>query len=760
MKASRNTNKRVFTKTMQEKLAITVLVITLALFALVMVLYNLIKHNQEDYNQIVLDHQNYSSQILPYRRGEIMDRNGTYLAVSEQVYNLIIDPKVILSDKDKYLTTTVSVLSQTFGYNTEELIKLINENEAKSYINYEKQITQEQKEAFEANSEAAQGTSSKQKVAGVWFEPQYKRVYPYGALASTVIGFSYDNGAKGMNGIEQYYNDQLTGINGREYGYLNEETNLERVIKAAENGRTIVSTIDINLQKIAEKYIDEWEAGIGSKMSAAIVMNPQNGEILAMATKNRYDLNDPRNLEGQFTDEEIRAMGRLEAVDDYKRKNQDRDLTITEEEVSQHYSEEEIYSLGQQVAWNKIWRNFCVSDSFEPGSPSKIFTVAAAMEEGYITGNESIECEGVLEVGGHQIHCVNRNGHGSLTITESLMESCNVVMMRLASMTGGRRFSKYQEIFGFGQKTNIDLPGEADTSTLIYQADQMRSSNLATNSFGQNFNCTMVQMAAAFASVINGGSYYEPHVVKQILNDQGSVVKKIEPVLVRETVSEGTAAFLKTALEKTVSEGTGKAAQVEGYAVGGKTGTAEKYPRSAENYLVSFIGFAPADNPQIMVYVAIDTPNLPGKEQAHSSFATQIVQKILTESLPYLNIFPATDTEQLPEELREQLPEEDGILDQETGTVDQTEPETEPRVYATDEYIVGEAEGEEALPGFPAGLEELDLPENLTGAPEEDPAFSGEPAESTASSQGEEAGAETGNSRESRTGESSEEETS
>lgn len=738
MKASRNTNKRIFTKTMQEKLAITVLVITLALFALVMVLYNLIKHNQEDYNQIVLDHQNYSSQILPYRRGEIMDRNGTYLAVSEQVYNLIIDPKVIVSDKEKYLATTVSVLSQTFGYNADELTKLINDNPSKSYINYEKQITQEQKEAFEANTEAAEAAASNRKVAGVWFEPQYRRVYPYGALASTVIGFSYDNGAKGMNGIEQYYNDQLIGINGREYGYLNEETNLERVIKEAENGKTVVSTIDINIQKIAEKYIDEWEAGIGSKMSAAIVMNPQNGEILAMATKNRYDLNDPRNLEGRFTDEEIRAMGRLEAVDDYKRKNRERDLTITEEEVSQHYSEEEIYSLGQQVAWNKIWRNFCVSDSFEPGSPSKIFTVAAAMEEGYITGNESIECEGVLEVGGHQIHCVNRNGHGSLTITESLMESCNVVMMRLASMTGGRRFSKYQEIFGFGQKTNIDLPGEADTSTLIYQADQMRSSNLATNSFGQNFNCTMVQMAAAFASVINGGSYYEPHVVKQILNDQGSVVKKIEPVLVRETVSENTAAFLKTALEKTVSEGTGKAAQVEGYAVGGKTGTAEKYPRSAQNYLVSFIGFAPADNPQVMVYVAIDTPNLPGKEQAHSSFATQIVQKILTESLPYLNIFPVTDTDMAPEELRGQLPEEDGIVDQETETISQTEPETEPRVYATDEYIVGEAEEEEELPGTPAGAEESRLPNSTAAAPEEDPEFSGEPAESTAPPQEEE----------------------
>ena len=213
MKGSRNTNKRLFTQTMQEKLAITVLVITLALFALVMVLYNLVKNKQEDYNQIVLDHQNYSSQVIPYRRGEIMDRNGTYLAVNEQVYNLILDPKVILS---------VSVLSQTFGYDTGELTRLIEDNPKKSYINYEKQLTQDQKEAFEANTKAAETAAAEQKldnkVAGVWFEPQYKRVYPYGDLASTVIGFSYENGAKGMNGIEQYYNDDLIGINGRERG--------------------------------------------------------------------------------------------------------------------------------------------------------------------------------------------------------------------------------------------------------------------------------------------------------------------------------------------------------------------------------------------------------------------------------------------------------------------------------------------------------------------------------------------------------------
>lgn len=711
MKGSRNTNKRLFTQTMQEKLAITVLVITLALFALVMVLYNLVKNKQEDYNQIVLDHQNYSSQVIPYRRGEIMDRNGTYLAVNEQVYNLILDPKVILSNKDKYLATTVSVLSQTFGYDIGELTRLIEDNPKKSYINYEKQLTQEQKEAFEANTEAAEAAAAEQKldnkVAGVWFEPQYKRVYPYGDLASTVIGFSYENGAKGMNGIEQYYNDDLIGINGREYGYLNEETNLERVIKEAENGSTVVSTIDINIQKIAEKYIDEWESGIGSKMSAAIVMNPQNGEILAMATKNRYDLNDPRNIDGKFTDEEIRAFGKKEAADDYKRKNRDKGLTITEEEVSKYYTDEEIYSLGQQVAWNTVWRNFCVSDSYEPGSPSKVFTVAAAMEEGFINGSETLECGGVLEVGGHQIHCVNRYGHGPLTITESLMQSCNVVMMRLAAMTGGENFAKYQHIFGFGQKTNIDLPGEVDTSDLIFPAEEMRSSNLATNSFGQNYNCTMIQMAAAFASVINGGNYYEPHIVKQILNDEGAVEKKMEPVLVRETISENTSAFLKQALEKTVSEGTGSAAQVAGYEVGGKTGTAEKYPRSAKNYLVSFVGFAPADNPQVMVYVVIDTPDLPpGPEQAHSSFATQVVQKILTDSLPYLNVFPTTDIETVPEELQNQLPEEDGIVNEETES--STELETEPKVYETDEYIVGGEENEAALPGSPPGIEEVE----------------------------------------------------
>ena len=284
----------------------------------------------------------------------------------------------------------------------------------------------------------------------------------------------------------------------------------------------------------------------------------------------------------------------------YRRENDG--AVITEDQVPEHFSREDVISYGQQVAWNQIWRNFCVSDTYEPGSPSKIFTVATGLEEGVLKGNESFECTGYLHVGDYDIKCTawRRGGHGWLNLQESLMQSCNVAMMRIGAMIGRERFTKYQGIFGFGDKTGIDLPGEADTSGLVYSADNIGPTDLATNAFGQNYNCTMVQLSAAFCSVLNGGSYYEPHVVKQILNEQGSVVEKKEPVLVRETVSQSTSDFLKEAMFQTVETGTGKAAQVIGYDVGGKTGTAEKQPRSAKNYLVSFAGFAPIEDPQVL----------------------------------------------------------------------------------------------------------------------------------------------------------------
>ena len=364
-------------------------------------------------------------------------------------------------------------------------------------------------------------------------------------------------------------------------------------------------------------------------------------------------------------------------------------------------------SYGQQVAWNQIWRNFCVSDTYEPGSPSKIFTVATGLEEGVLKGNESFECTGYLHVGDYNIKCTawRRGGHGWLNLQESLMQSCNVAMMRIGAMIGRERFTKYQGIFGFGDKTGIDLPGEADTSGLVYSADDIGPTDLATNAFGQNYNCTMVQLSAAFCSVLNGGSYYEPHVVKQILNEQGSVVEKKEPVLVRETVSQSTSDFLKEAMFQTVETGTGKAAQVIGYDVGGKTGTAEKQPRSAKNYLVSFAGFAPIEDPQVFVYVVIDTPNYPpGEQQAHSSYASAVFSKIMTEILPYLNIFPTKD---LPENeaIQESLPSSEGINEPVSETegaegTEETPAETE-KQYETDEYMPGGEEGEGAGSGVP-----------------------------------------------------------
>lgn len=704
---------------MQEKLAITVLVITLALFALIYVLYDIVGANQDQYNQIVLSQQEYDSRVIPYKRGNIVDRNGTTLATTDKVYNLIIDPKQIMMDPDDYLEASLNALNIAFGYDAAEMRTLITENETKAYIRYARQLSNEDKIKFEevrsAINEENSKANTKARVKGVWFEEEYKRVYPNNALACNVIGFSTSDGAGGNGGIEQYYNSTLIGTNGREYGYLNDDSNLERVIKSASNGDTVVSTIDVNIQTIVEKHIKAYAANPGAERVGVVVMNPKNGEILAMASDQMFDLNNPREVSDQFTEEELKAFGQKEAMDTYNRNHPDNKINL--EQVDAHFSSEEVFSFGQQVAWNQVWRNFAISDTFEPGSPSKIFTVATGLEEGVIDGTESFFCDGYQEVGGHRIKCVNRAGHGWLNVPETLMLSCNDAMMQMAAMEGRDRFGRYQRLFGFGSKTGIDLPGEADTSKLIYTEENLKPSDLATNAFGQNYNCTMVQMAAAYSSVINGGSYYEPHVVKQILNEQGSIVKKSEPVLVRETVSESTSNFIKQALLRTVSEGTGSSAAVVGYDIAGKTGTAEKLPRGTGDYLVSFCGFAPAMDPEVLVYVIIDTPH--EENQARSSYAGAVFQQIMAEILPYLNIFPDIDLDNEPDESASQLPVEEGISGSNGEVQEQTEPE---KVYEKDEFVVPNEEDDSGipsdLPGKPEPYETSSLRDITEAAPQ------------------------------------------
>lgn len=597
--------RKKFPKFMQKKLVILYVGIILAFAGLVVRITYINAASGEEYTKIVLDQQQYDSRTIPYKRGDIVDRNGTKLATSERVYNVVLDVKAMLDDED-YVEPTKQVLKDCFGIEEETVDNLIENNPDSRYSVLLKGIDYETAQKFNAIDEDDENYPN---VRGIWLEDDYQRTYPYSTLASDVIGFTVD-GNVGNGGIEGYYNSTLNGTDGREYGYLDSGSSVERTVKEPVNGKTVVSTIDLQVQSVVEKYIQQFNderknnatPGEGSKNTAVMVMNPQNGEILAEASYPNYDLNNPRDLTKYYTQEQLDAMSDQEKLD----------------------------------ALNNLWKNFCVTDTYEPGSTIKPFTVAAALETGALTGEETFYCGGSLHIGDYDIHCINRDGHGTLTVKGAIENSCNVALMQIGEMIGAVDFTKYQHIFGFGEMTGIDLPGEAETSGLLYTADNMDETSLATNAFGQNFNVTMTQMMAGFCSLINGGYYYEPHIVKQIQDENGNVIENVDPVLVKWTVSEETSTLVKDYMRGVVLEGSGQPADIAGYEVGGKTGTAEKLPRSEGKNLVSFIAYAPQENPEIAVYVVIDEPN--EYDQAQSSLAVQMASDIMKEIFPYLGI--------------------------------------------------------------------------------------------------------------------------
>ena len=685
MRISRNTEeeekrKRRQTKIlpfyMQEKLMVGFVFLILLFAVLSSVIFGMVRKNSEEYSRIVLGQRQsgYGSRSIQARRGDILDRNGTILATSEKVYNLIVDPRAITSrSDDRYEKAVVDALREYFkGDERVDTVSSLLEEQKKlstgkksAYFKFKEDMSFDEKDAFQKfmdeKNAAYRKNGNKYEIKGLSFEDKYKRSYPYKELACNVIGFSSQDNSGGTGGVEQYYNNDLIGTNGREYGYLDSDTKLQSVIREASDGDSIVTTLNFNIQRTVEKYLQEWQKeDVGSKMAAAIVMNPKNGEILAMASTNQFDLNHPRELDKTlYPDALLNEYGKKEALAKYKREHDGKE--ISEDALSTVYTPEEISSLGAQVAWNQMWRNVAVSDTYEPGSTAKPFTIAGALEENAIVPSTQFTCDGYIKIsdGVHTwtIRCHKRDGHGTLDAEQALMQSCNVYLMDTAFQEGAENFVKYQHIFGFGEKTGIDLPGEADTKDLIYTADTLGKTSLATNSFGQNYNVSMIQMAAGFSSIVNGGSYYKPHVVKQILNANGTVIKDVEPELVRVTNSKSTSDFLKEALYQTVEQGTGRPAKIQGYHVGGKTGTAQKLPRSEKNYLVSFCGFAPVEDPELLVYVIVDTPNLEGEAQASASFATKIEQKIMKDALQFLNIPPQGETD--PEDsLNKNLEEE------------------------------------------------------------------------------------------------------
>lgn len=279
-----------------------------------------------------------------------------------------------------------------------------------------------------------------------------------------------------------------------------------------------------------------------------------------------------------------------------------------------------------------MWSNYCIGSAYEPGSTFKPFTICAALDENLVSEKTTFNCTGVTKIADRDIHCNNRSGHGFLNLRQALMKSCNGALMTIGTRLGRKSFSKYNKLYGFGQRTGIDLPGE--TSGIIHDVDGLNPVELATSSFGQTQTVTMVQMLGGFSSLINGGNYFQPHVVKEIRNSSGDVLETIDPLVVKKTTSEDTSAMIRSFLKSTVEEGTASPAQVKGYSIGGKTGTAQKRPVSERKYLVSFIGCVPAEDPDIAYYVIMDEPHV--KDQAHSTYATEFASRLMKKVLPFL----------------------------------------------------------------------------------------------------------------------------
>lgn len=557
--------------------------------------------------------QKYQNSILPAKRGDIYDRNGNILATSQKVYSVILDCKTVNSD-EKYVEPTVRALTDVLGLDEDKIRSLLSAEDTKNsqYQILKKQLSMDEKKAFEDYESPAEDSelSDAQKaeranIKGVWFEEDYLRSYPFNELANDAIGFTLSRDTADV-GLESYYNSTLMGTDGRQYGYINDNADVEQTIIDPKDGQSIVTTLDVGVQQIVEKYVNGFKEAMGAKNIGVIAMKPSTGEIIAMDGGDRYDLNDPRDLSSKYSEEEIAAMSDEDTV----------------------------------TALNAMWSNFCVTETYEPGSVVKPIVMAGALEKGKISETDTFVCDGGQTFGANgdtYIKCaVWPDAHGTEALRDVIANSCNDAMMQIAAKMGTEQFLKAQTLFNFGSRTGIDLPNEG--SGVIHTADTMGETELACSAFGQGFTCTMLQEINAMCSVINGGSYYQPHLVSEIKDSGGSTVKKFDSILMKQTVSSEISADIRSYMQASVQEGTSSTSKVQGYSSGGKTGTAEKLPRGNGKYLVSFITFAPVDDPQILLYVVVDEPNT--GDQADSKYPQYIAQGILSELLPYLNVIP------------------------------------------------------------------------------------------------------------------------
>ena len=604
---------------MKNKLSILFLLVLIALVILLGVITFINLKSGDRYKKQVLSQaqQKYESRTIPSKRGSIYDSNGNLLAVSNKVYNVILDCQAVNSDSD-YMDPTVKALVDIFGIDEGDIrTRLTSESTKDSqYQILKKQVSMDDKQAFEdycdtsAEDLSAKEIEERRNVQGVWFEEDYLRVYPYNETACDTLGFTFSRDTADY-GIEGYYNSTLTGTDGRQYGYLNDDSTVEQTIIEAQDGNSLELSLDLGTQQIVEKWVNAFMESTGAKNIGVIVEDPSNGEILAMDGGDRYDLNDPRDLSSLYSQEEIKAMNDEDMMD----------------------------------ALTSMWNNFCVTDIYEPGSVVKPIVMAAALEQGKISTTDTFYCDGFQNFGvpGNitTIKCANVDGHGTETLAEVIANSCNDAMMQIGAAMGVDNFLRAQSTFNFGSRTGIDLPNEG--YGIMHTKETMKETELACSAFGQGFSCTMIQEINAMCSVINGGYYYQPHLVTKIKDANGGLVKNITPVLQKQTISSNISADIRSYMAASVQQGTSMKSKVQGYSSGGKTGTAEKFPRGNGKYVVSFIGFAPVEDPKVLIYVVIDEPDV--EDQASSSYPQFVAQAILSELLPYMNVQPDESTD-------------------------------------------------------------------------------------------------------------------
>ena len=537
-------------------------------------------------------------------RGTIYDRNGTILAMSASAETIFLSPKEILeNEQDQELIA--NGLAEILDMDAEDILKKMEKTNS--------QYEELKKKADDELADKVREFINENDLRGIFLRPTSKRSYPKGTLASQVIGFANDNG--GAMGLEATYNDVLTGESGMVV------TARDRDGRAvlyqydqyfdAENGCDLQTTLDTTIQYYLEKGVQELEARFGTgKGATGIVMDVNTGAVLAMASLPTYDLNDPSAIYNDFL-----TAG------------------MTEEEIIENAAD----------LRNKQWRSKAINDTYEPGSTFKTLTLAMALEENVVDMNTGFYCGGNMTVEGQKIWCSKRTGHGQQDLTTAFANSCNPAFMNIGLRIGNAKFYQYMKDFGLMEKTGIDTTGEA--SGFANKEIEYSTLALACYAFGQNFNVTPIALLAAQCACVNGGYLYTPYLVEQITDQDGNVVSRHDATPIRQVISEETSALVREIMEREVTNGTGKNGQVAGYRIGGKTGTADKV---GGNVIVSFVCFAPADDPQVMMLLTLDEPNKwTGTYVSGGNMVAPVASSVMSEILPYLGIEPSYTAEEL-----------------------------------------------------------------------------------------------------------------